>query len=59
MHTLHNKEILRLKPDIRGKLPVQVAQPENINEHASECKGAFVLFYKDAYTLPVILLLFI
>ena len=44
---------------IRGKLPVQVAQPENFNEHASEFKGSVVLFYNDAYTLPVILLLFI
>ena len=28
-------------------------------QHASECKGSVVLFGKDAYTLPVILLLFI
>ena len=33
VHTLHNKEILS-------------AQPENLNEHASECKGSVDLFSK-------------
>ena len=42
-----------------AQLPAHLAQPEDFNEQASECKGSYVLFYKDANTLPVILLLFI
>ena len=59
VYTLHNKEILRLKHKyLWHNLPAQLAQSENFNEQASECKGD-VSFYKDANTLPVILPLFI
>ena len=57
VYTLLNKEILRLKHKyLLRNLP---AQSENFNEQASECRGSDVSFYKDAYTLPVILPLFI
>ena len=29
-----------------AQLPAQSAQPENLNEHASECKGSVDLFFK-------------
>ena len=57
---LHNKEILRLKhKGLWHNLAAQLAQSENFNEQASECKGSDVSFYKDANTLPVILPLFL
>ena len=37
-----------------AQLPAQLAQPEDFNEQASECTGSYVLFCKDANTLPVI-----
>ena len=60
VYTLLNKEILRLKHKyLLRNLPAQLAQSENFNEQASECRGSDVSFYKDAYTSPVILPLFI
>ena len=59
VYTLLNKEILRLKHKyLLRNLPAQLAQSENFNEQASECKGPEVSSYKDANTLPVILPLF-
>ena len=60
VYTLLNKDILRLKHKyLWHNLPAQLAQSENFNEEALECKGSDVSFYKDANTLPVILPLFI